>query len=457
LALKASLFTAYAFASEVEITQDIICEKVKPMMHEKKAIVQKKVLKNGMTILVRPMHNVPKVSLQLWYSVGSKDEKTGEKGIAHLIEHMIFKGTKKLTESDINIVSHMLSGGINAFTSYDYTGYLFNFPTHHWQEALPILADCMVNCSFKDDHLNSEMKAVIQELKMYRDDYQMSMAEELISSIFSDHPYHYPIIGFKQDLWSVHGPDLMKFYKKHYGPNNATLVVVGDVEADNVFEAAELFFGAIPAIENYKKETFFFGEDIVSKSVTLYRDVQQPIIANVFVAPGISNRKEHVLEVASWILGAGKSSRLYKKIVDELKLATSLSTSYWDLFDHSLFFILFEPNKIEDAQKIQELIQQEIDDIIKNGVNAQEVERALKKAQMKLYSVLENSERQAYDIGKYYLSTGDENYIYNYLDVDPIQLGKEVQQLFATYFRSALMHKGLVLPLPVSEKPYAAI
>jgi zinc protease len=431
---------------------DIICRETKTMMPEKKEIVQKKVLNNGMTILVRSMHNVPKVSLQLWYSVGSKDEKTGERGIAHLIEHMIFKGTKKLTESDINVVSHKLSGSINAFTSFDYTGYLFNLPTHHWQEALPILADCMVNSSFKDDHLNSEMKAVIQELKMYRDDYQSSLIEELIGVIFPDHPYHYPIIGFKQDLWSVHGPDLMKFYKKHYAPNNATLVVVGDVIPEDVFKRAEEYFSAIPANPDYKKETFFFNEDIVSKSVTLYRDVQQPIAADVFVVPGISSKKEHVLEILSWILGAGKSSRLYKKIVDDLQLATSLTTFYYDLFDHALFFIMYEPKTDADISKIQTIIQQEIASILKDGLQDQELDRAIKKAQVKLYSILESTEKQAYDIGKYFTATGDENYIFNYLNVPHNEFEQEIHDMLAHYFRPSVMHTGTVMPLPESEK-----
>lgn len=437
---------------QIPSSQDILCEKVKNMILEKKELVQKKVLKNGMTVLVRPMHNVPKVSLQLWYGVGSKDEKTGEKGIAHLIEHMIFKGTKKLSESDINTVSHKLSGSINAFTSFDYTGYLFNLPTHHWHEALPILADCMSNCTFKDDHLNSEMKAVIQELKMYRDDYQSSLIEEIIGSVFADHPYHYPIIGFKQDLWSVYGKDLMAFYKKHYAPNNATLVVVGDVDAQEVFRLAQDYFGAIEPNPDYKKETFFFNEDIVAKSVALYRDVQQPIVANVFVVPGVSERKEHIVEVASWILGAGKSSRLYKKIVDELKLATSLATFYYDLFDHALFFIMYEPKSSADIAKIEEVIQQEIASIIRDGLNDQELDRAIKKAQMKLYSILENTEKQAYDIGKYYTATGDENYIFNYLNVPHDQFKEEVVDLLKRYFRPCVMHSGKVLPLPESEK-----
>ncbi|MDR3550774.1 MAG: pitrilysin family protein, partial [Candidatus Babeliales bacterium] len=415
--------------------------------------VKKKVLSNGLTVLVYETHNIPKVSLQLWYNVGSKDEKSGERGIAHLIEHMIFKGTEKLSESDIKIVSHMLSGSINAFTSYDYTGYLFNFPTQNWHEALPIMADCMVNCSFKDEHLNSEMKAVIQELKMYRDDYNSTLISELISSIFPDHPYHYPIIGYKQDLWSVNGRDLHAFYKKHYLPNNATLVVAGDVKAQEVFDVAEKQFGAIPANPEYKKEKFYFNEDIGSKSVTIYREVQQPMHTMVYVTPGISNHKEHILEIASWILGTGKGSRLYKKIVDEEQLATSLSTSFWDLFEHSLFFIMFEPKDIADVSKIETIVQSEIDSIIAEGLTEEELTRAVKKAQMKLYSTLENTEQEAYDIGKYYLATGDENYVFNYLNTPNDVIGKEVVELLKTYFRPSVTHRGTVLPLPESEKP----
>src|SRR5579871_3608886 len=134
--------------------------------------VEKVVLDNGLTVLIRESHEIPKVSFQIWYNVGSKDELIGEKGIAHLIEHMIFKGTDTLSESDINVLVHKLSGVCNAFTSYDYTGYYFNFPTHHWREAFPIVADCMINCRFNEDMLNSEMKAVIQELKLYKDQYE---------------------------------------------------------------------------------------------------------------------------------------------------------------------------------------------------------------------------------------------------------------------------------------------
>ena len=415
--------------------------------------VIKTVLDNGLTILVRESHEIPKVSFQIWYNIGSKDELLGEKGIAHLIEHMIFKGTDTLSESDINIVVHKLSGNCNAFTSYDYTGYLFNFPTQHWQESFPIVADCMTNCLFDDDMLNSEMKAVIQELKMYRDQYERALIDEMIGMIFSDHPYHYPIIGYKQDLWNVVGQDLRAFYKKHYKPNNATLVIVGDVHNDDVVALAQEYFGSIPADPDYAKKEHFFHRDIVSKSVTLYRDVAQPTLAYAFVVPGAMEKKDTATDIFDWIIGKGKSSRLYKKLINDTQLATSIETGCYGLFDHGVFFILVEPKDIANAPAIEAIINAELEDIARNGVQPQEFERGFKKTQMTLYSLLEAIEDQAYAIGHAYLATGDENYVFTALvDQSAQKLQDQIQEIVAQCFRSTTMHKGFILPLPEKEK-----
>lgn len=415
------------------------------------ATVEKKVLKNGMTILVRPVHMIPKVSIQLWYGVGSKDEKDKERGIAHLIEHMIFKGTNTLSESDINVITHKLSGNCNAFTSYDYTGYLFNLPTHHWHEALPIMADCMHNATFKEDMLSSEMKAVVQELKMYRDRYIDTLVETMISTIFSEHPYHHPIIGYKQDLWSVKSADLKAFYKKHYVPNNATLVVVGDVDPQDVFAQAEKYFGDLQPNPEYKKETHYLNDDIVSKSVVLYRDIQQPITVSVFLVPGTKARQDHALSLLPWILAKGKSSRLHKILVDELHLASSVSASNEDLFDHGLFFVVTEPHSVEHIEKIEKIIAQEIQKLVEDGIEEHELTRALKQAQMDVYSLLEDIENQAYQVGKYFLATDDPNYVFTYLDKDPQEIKKDIEDNLKKYFRSTVIHTGKVLPLPKTE------
>ncbi len=415
--------------------------------------VQKKILDNGMTILVKEVHTIPKVSLQIWYNVGSKDEKNGEKGIAHLIEHMIFKGTQKLSESDINMLTHKLSGYCNAFTSYDYTGYLFNFPTHHWKEILPVIADCMVNCSFKDDMLSSEMKAVIQELKMYKDSYQRSLVQELISTIFTEHPYHYPIIGYKQDLWNVSSDDLRAFYKAHYLPNNATLVIVGDIKAAEAFKLADQFFGSIPANLNYKKNSYHFTQDVAAKTITMYRDVKQPIVTYSFVAPGAKEKKDHLLQIIQWIIGKGKGSRLYKKLVNEQKLATSIEAGFWDLFDHSMLFIFCEPKDEESIIALEQSLVEEINNLIKNGITDQEMSRAIKQAQMSLYALLEDTEEQASQIACCYLATGDENYAFNYLKHPFDEFKSEVEDLIKNYLRPTVMHKGLVLSMPEQERP----
>ena len=347
---------------------------------------------------------------------------------------------------------HKLSGCSNAFTSYDYTGYMFNMPTQHWQEALPIIAECMTNCTFKDDLLNSEMKAVIQELKMGKDEHFRHLAFEMLTLLFPDHPYHYPLIGHKQDLWNVRGKDLLRFYKKHYVPNNATLVVVGDVKAETVFALAEEYLGFIPADPEYQKERYYFNKDIVSKSIILHRDVQQPISVFAFIIPGLVDKNLHISDAAELVLGKGKGSRLYRKLVDELNLATYVRADSIRLFDHGVFYIMVEPKDVNSIEKIKSEIVKEIKDIAKHGITDKEIERAIKQSKMSYYSSLESIQSQAYDIGKFYLGTGDESYPFTYLNHFSDKLSDEVRLFFAQYMRPAVMNLGLVLPIEESEK-----
>lgn len=416
--------------------------------------VHKKVLANGLTVLVVPNHQIPKVSVQLWYNVGAKDEKSNQKGIAHLIEHMIFKGTQTLSESDINLITQKLSGYCNAFTSNDYTGYLFDFPSQHWHEALPIMADCMRNCTFREELLNSELKAVIQELKMYNDDYMSLLIERMLSGIFNDHPYRYPIIGYKRDLWSLKREELLNFYHKHYIPNNAVLVVVGDVEVEDVFVQAERYFAAIIPDPSYVKEQYYHASDIEATSVVLRRDVQQPMILVAWALPGMQEKQDYILDLLSWVVGAGKGSRLYKKIVDELNLATELDSFVYDLFEYSLFFIQFQPQDGVDSEKIIAIITQELNDLAKHGPSVADVVRAIKKTEMDALLLKENNQKLAYLIAKYFVALGDESYLSCYNAVNPEELPGKIQSMVAEFLRPAVMHRGSVLPLPEREKQY---
>ncbi len=410
--------------------------------------VAKKVLSNGLVVLVRSVRHIPRVSINLWYGVGSKHEKGNEKGLAHLIEHMVFKGTRsKLSEVDIDTVTTKLSGYTNAFTSYDYTAYVFDFSSAAWKQGLILLADTMRNCRFDEQMLNSELSAVIQELKMYKDDYFDTLLSQMCASIFTDHPYHYPVIGFKQDLWNLKRDALVAFYKKQYVPNNAALVVVGDIDPEEVFAEAEAQFGHIPKDPTFAKDEFYLSKDLIRQSVTLYRDVQQPQAAVSYILPGAIEKNRFALEVMAGVLGKAKSSRLYAKLVDELELVSELHCAIDQRQDATILDITFQPNAIEDKEEIIQLIQQEIDTIVKEGVSEKELQRACKQVKVSLLSVLENCSEQAMLIGESFIVTGDENLIFAELVKDETGLAAEIQQILKKYCGSMFRHEGTILPM----------
>ena len=405
-------------------------------------------LKNGLTVLVCPKKDAAKVSIQLWYNVGSKHEKNGEKGIAHFIEHMIFKGTQKLSESDINLAVSKLSGYCNAFTSYDYTGYLFDIPVANWDKVLPIMADCMQHCTFKQEHLNSEVKAVIQELKMYRDNYSATLAEEMVKSIFEAHPYHHPIIGYKQDLWTVSRDILIDFYKKHYTPDNAAIVVVGDVDPEEVYKKVEAEFGSIAPGKGWNREKFYTNEDIKSKAVKIYRDVQLPISTMAFTIPGIVECDEFLFDAFAYILANGRGSRLYKLLVDDLQLVAGVNAYVYDLFDKAILFVEFHAKKEEDIDLIAQHIQKVIDDIALNGISTEEASRSQRLAQIEFQQMLEDTQRQAYAIGKSFVATQDPNSPFLYGHIELEKLAERIKNLAKEHFQSVVCHRGDILSIP---------
>lgn len=420
------------------------------MLREKKSVV-KKVLPNGLTVLCCPKKNASKVSIQLWYNVGAKHEGVGERGMAHFIEHMIFKGSEKLTESDINMISHKLSGYCNAFTSYDYTAYLFDVPTINWKKVLPVLSDCMRNCKFDEEHLFSEVKAVIQELKMYRDDYGSSLVEALIGTIFEAHPYHHPIIGYKQDLWSLNRETLHRFYQKYYTPQNAALVVVGDVNPEDVFaEAAQEFQMVVD--QKLKEETFFVNQDVGSKSVQLVRDVKQAIGMLSFTVPGAREKKEFFLDVLQSVLAGGKSSRLHKILVDEKALVTSVYAFCYDLFDQGLLFIQFKPNKEEDIEKIKEIIFEELENIVEYGLTEKELKRAMSQVKVDGQHLLEDVQRQACDIGKSFFAVGDGQFVFDKYDASEEEVKREVEEIIARHVTRDRYFAGEVVQANEQQK-----
>jgi zinc protease len=424
---------------------------MEPMLNKQEICIEKKVLPNGLTVLVYPIATIPKVACQLWYGVGSKHEREGQRGLAHLLEHMVFKGTKRLSESDINTITHKLSGSCNAFTSHDYTGYLFTLPSQNWAVSLDVLADCMRNCTFKSDLLTTELKAVVQELKMYHDDYKTTLCENMLTAIFAGHPYHYPIIGYKQDLWNITQQGLLDFYHKQYVPNNATLIIVGDVVPQDAFAEAEKAFGHIQADPTFTQQKFFRNKDIVAQSVTLLRDVQQPMLSFAFAVPGLRERQEYLIDIACYLLAEGKGSFLYKKLVEDTQLATDVYMEKYDLFEESVLFIHVDPADAESIEKIEHIVAQEVARVAREGVTLEQLQRAVALAHMDYAGVFEDIQKIAHALGKWYLATGNEQELFLY-GKDQERLQERVKQFFTEYCYESVMHKGVVLPLSEQEK-----
>jgi zinc protease len=409
-------------------------------------MVQKHVLDNGFTILAARMPRVPKVSLQLWYNVGSKHEQSGEHGIAHFIEHMIFKGTSHLSESDINALTTKMSGVCNAFTSHDYTGYLFDVPSQYWVDVLPIMADCMSNCSFRQDFLDSELNTIIQELKMYNDDYLSTLVEKMTQSVFAGHPYQHPIIGYKNELFAMTRDNLLSFYNQHYTPDNAVLVVVGDIEAADVFAQAKDVFGSISS-KKHENIELYYKPDLANTSTKVYRAVKNAYCLLGFVLPGIVHKKDYLYDALTMIIASGRGSRLYQKLAVDMDLVIDIDAMMDDMFDQAIFMIFYQPKRVEDIEKIEAIITQELFDIVKNGFNSAEIARVQKKILVDHISLYENPQKYAYMLGKLYTATRDEKYLDNYCTYDAEILARDLQQLVRDYLYIEGMHSGYVFPL----------
>jgi len=415
--------------------------------------VRKVVLENGMTLLIYKNPAVPKVLIQIAYNIGSYVEEGGEKGLAHLIEHMIFKGTQKLSESDIDQISRKYGATFNAFTSMDVTSYYFETNKNNWKPFVEILADCMQNARFEQEHLASELKAVIQELKMYRDNYWSMMFERMNMALFpANHPYHYPIIGFKQDLMNLQSENLKQFYKKYYTPDRATLFIVGDVDDAEVEALVRKHFESITSDHKAQVHEFpTITDDIMTHHIKMYENVNNEQLGFFWAIPGDKDKQELLSSAAAFLLGGGEGSRLQRLLVDDLQIATSISVYAQKFMESGIFLILIEPveGKAEDCKKA---IQDELVNIAKSGFSDKELEHMTRTEGKHFFQRLQNYRNFTYEWLTSFFATGDELAIFHranqYVDVQ----SEHVQKFIKEFLEPKLVNQIEVLPLPQEMK-----
>lgn len=415
--------------------------------------IRKMVLDNGMTVLVFPIHSSPKVLVQMAYDIGSGIEASGERGMAHLVEHMIFKGTQRLSEGDIDEIARKYGATHNAETSQDVTTYYFETNKNNWKPFVDILADCMQNVRFDEQHLASEMKAVIQELKMYRDDYWYIMFEKIYSILYpANHPYHHPIIGYKEDLMNLTSQNLKSFYKKYYQPDRATLFIVGDVDPDEAFAEVKKHFGNI-SLEKPTELPVYpnLSYELTTNNTHFYEDVKAEQLGFYWRIPGMSDPTEILPSATAIVLGGGEGSRLYHSLIDEHQVAMSVTVHAEKGLASGVFLILIEPvtGKIDECRKI---VQEELYKAMNEGFTEKELEVMVRTQGKGFLQRLQSFDSMTHEWIVSYFATRDEYALFNRVNKFVDLTSKDLQAFMKEHLDPFFMNQMQVLPVPEEKQ-----
>lgn len=324
--------------------------------------VDKYQLDNGMTVLLHETHGVPLISFNIWYRVGSKDEEEGYTGIAHLFEHMMFKGAKKYSGKELHRTIQKNGGSYNAFTTHDYTGYYTQFPSDKLELAIDIEADRMQFLNLNEKNLLSE-KQVVKEERRYRVDNSVNgtLFEKLFATVFKTHSYRWPVIGWMHDIENITIEKCQDFYKNYYAPNNAIVALVGDFQTETAKKLIDKYFAKIkPSSINrppYLKEPV----QKESRSDRIRREVQNDTLAIAFKAPNVGDEDGYALDLLANILSEGTSSRLQKKLKIKNQWADSLSVFNYTLKDSGLFTVYVSlKSGSKGRNKVRDIVYNEI-------------------------------------------------------------------------------------------------
>ncbi len=340
-------------------------------------------LENGLEVVVVPDRRAPVVTHMVWYKAGAADDPPGKSGIAHFLEHLMFKGTKNTPAGEFSRKVAEIGGRENAFTSFDYTAYFQKVSPEALEMVMVYEADRMENLVLTDEVIEPEKNVVLQERRSRVDANPDAILSETVdATLFYHHPYGIPVIGWPQELQGLTREDAVAFYNRFYSPNNAILVVAGDVDPDATIEMARDIYGKVEKrVETIERSRTVEPEPVAARMVE-YRDerVRLPNWQRLYMTPSYMTAdglQAESLDVLSGILGGASTSRLYGELVLEKKLATSASAYYrGTALDQGQFGFHISPRPGVKLSEIESAIDEIIADILEKGVTQEELERA---------------------------------------------------------------------------------
>ena len=342
-------------------------------------------LDNGMNVVVVPVRRAPVVSHYVWYNVGTADSPAGKSGLPHFLEHLMFKGTKTIPPGEFSKVVARHGGDDNAFTSNDFTAYFQTIARDRLELVMQLEADRMANLTLADEHVYPERDVILEERKQRVDNEpQALLAEELNAAQYLHHPYRLPVIGWLHEIASYTREDAFSFYEKWYTPNNATLIVTGDIDAEELRPLAEKYYGVIEKRAVPARQRLVEPPQHAARRVVLRDEkVQQPVMMRSFLVPGAMTaepRTSHPIELMSEVLGGGTTSILYRSLVVEQGLATAAGAHYNPAsLDPTTFRVYASPRPGVEMERVEEALDKELARIVANPPAAKDVERTRNK------------------------------------------------------------------------------
>ena len=371
-------------------------------------------LKNGMKILVQEDRSIPNAAMYVFYRVGSRNERPGTTGISHFFEHMMFNGAKKYGPGQFDRVMEAAGGRNNAYTSYDVTVYQDWFPSTSLELIYDLEADRIRDLSFDPQMIKSEREVVASERRTSVDSSNFGILnEQLWAAAFTAHPYQWPVIGWMVDIENWKMEDLKHHFEMGYSPSNATMIVAGDVRADEIFKLAEKYIEPIPSHDPPPKVTTQEPEQLGERRVIVKKFAQLPILMIGYHVPQTSSPDYYALQVLQAILFSGQSSRMYQRIVDKDQLAIAIDGSFEFSIDPTLFTITAQPKEAVKPETIESTVYDELEKVKAQSVSDQELEKAKNILLATFYRQMKTIDGRANTLGTFEVFFGDYNKLFS--------------------------------------------
>lgn len=343
-------------------------------------------LENGLQVVVIPNHRAPVVTTMLWIKAGRADEKPGSSGMAHYLEHLMFKGTQKLAPGEFSKTVKTLGGNDNAFTSQDYTAYYASVSADNLPKIMEMDADRLVNLNPPEDHYKSEKAVVLEERRQRTDNDPRAMfGEQLNSLLYINHPYALPVVGWMTEIEKYEWADVKSFYDTWYAPNNAILIVSGDITVAQLKPLAEKYYGPVAKKNIQARKRPAIPPAPSPAVLTLHHpDIHQSVSQKIYLAPSESTNREDslALQILADIMGGSASARLYQSLVVNQKKATSVAFNYnATALDYGSITLGGTPAAGVSPEELGTLVNTEIRKAIETGVTENEVKESIQRLQ----------------------------------------------------------------------------